>query len=102
MAVWPMEARPIPKPAIPCSVRGVLNTRSRPVSVELGWWGLGGRSNLPNSSARPWREREGERTDDQQRWSTDHGAPEDTTESNILSKDHSIVVLGQCDARRGG
>ena len=37
-----MEARPIPKPAIPCSVRGVLNTRSRPVSVELGWWGLGG------------------------------------------------------------
>ena len=44
MAVYPMEASPMPKPAIPCSASGVLNTRSRPKrSASLGgafglWW----------------------------------------------------------------
>ena len=35
MAVCPIDAIPMPKPAMPCSVKGVLKTRSRPMCVRV-------------------------------------------------------------------
>lgn len=69
----------MPKPAMPCSVRGVLKTRS-----------------LPNSSARPWGRQLGVR------WAMKEGvyhrATEDTTECNVFAKDDGGVVFHQGNA----
>lgn len=59
MAVWPIAARPIPKPAIPCSVRGVLKTRSFPdetKSNQVNGQNVGGKyiTKLFSESLKQW------------------------------------------------
>ena len=54
MAVCPIEAAPMPKPTIPCSVKGVLKTRSRPACMrQFDSHFPTAAKHIPNSSARP-------------------------------------------------
>src|ERR1700761_2773928 len=87
----------VPKPAMPCSVKGVLNTRSRPEILSLS---------VVTTAAEEAHTKlfcEALETTSQgtseNRGCTHHRAPEHTTERNVLTKHDRIVVFRECDAK---
>jgi hypothetical protein len=91
MAVWPIEATPIPNPAIPCSDSGVLKTRSRPgkriESLEIQMLDRIAYQTLLPSPAKSEEASQYEVSEKGR--TTDHGTPEHSTECDILAKDDS-------------
>ncbi len=95
-----MDARPIPKPAMPCSVNGVLKTRSRPVFV-----GQNASIDMKRCASsyqilqRDPRIRLPVRDEYQEPEEiTYHCASEHTPKGNILAEDDRSVIFRHCNA----
>ena len=75
-----MDATPIPKPAIPCSVSGVLKTRSRPMRCHEST----SRGRIPGTLT--------------ELFGQTHRASEDASKRDVFAKHDCGVIFGQSNA----